>query len=119
MLPSRPEVQKDRVLPYTPFRKKKLLCSKRESTRWYSPRVARWQSPDPLAGNILNPQSLNRYAYVLNNPTTRTDPLGLGDCTKAPDPHACVQQTYYGFAGFPLGELEQVAQTAAVAVCCS
>ena len=24
-----------------------------------------------------NPQSLNRYAYVMNNPTTRVDPLGL------------------------------------------
>jgi hypothetical protein len=36
-----------------------------------------WLSPDPLAGDISNPQSLNRYAYVLNNPTTLTDPLGL------------------------------------------
>ena len=44
-------------------------------------------SPDPLGGDITNPQSLNRYAYVLNNPTTLTDPLGLqGDnnhCTIA------------------------------------
>jgi hypothetical protein len=35
---------------------------------------------DPLAGDILNPQSLNRYAYALNNPTTLTDPLGLDSC---------------------------------------
>jgi hypothetical protein len=34
-------------------------------------------SPDPLGGDITNPQSLNRYAYVMNNPTTLTDPLGL------------------------------------------
>jgi hypothetical protein len=34
-------------------------------------------SPDPLAGDILNPQSLNRYTYVMNNPTNWTDPLGL------------------------------------------
>ena len=41
----------------------------------------RWLSPDPLAGSILNPQSLNRYAYVGNNPTTLIDPLGLdGQC---------------------------------------
>jgi hypothetical protein len=39
-----------------------------------------WLPPDPLAGDVSNPQSLNRYAYVLNNPTTLTDPLGLGDC---------------------------------------
>jgi hypothetical protein len=40
----------------------------------------RWLSPDPLAGDLSNPQSLNRYAYVLNNPTTLTDPLGLKGC---------------------------------------
>jgi RHS repeat-associated protein len=37
----------------------------------------RWLSPDPMGGDITNPQSLNRYAYVMNNPTGRTDPLGL------------------------------------------
>jgi RHS repeat-associated protein len=45
--------------------------------RLYNPRLYRWLSPDALAGNILNPQSLNRYAYVLNNPTNLIDPLGL------------------------------------------
>jgi len=34
-------------------------------------------TPDALGGEISNPQSLNRYAYALNNPTTLTDPLGL------------------------------------------
>ncbi len=37
----------------------------------------RWLSPDPLGGDVTNPQSLNRYAYALNNPTTFVDPLGL------------------------------------------
>jgi RHS repeat-associated protein len=46
--------------------------------RLYSSTQMRWLSPDPLAGDITNPQSLNRYAYVLNNPTTLIDPLGLG-----------------------------------------
>ncbi len=39
--------------------------------------MTRWLSPDPLGGQISNPQSLNRYSYALNNPTTLTDPLGL------------------------------------------
>jgi RHS repeat-associated protein len=35
--------------------------------------LGRWLTPDPLGGDITNPQSLN----ALNNPTTLTDPLGL------------------------------------------
>jgi RHS repeat-associated protein len=45
--------------------------------REYSPGQGRWLSPDPSPGDITNPQSLNRYAYVLNNPMGMTDPLGL------------------------------------------
>jgi len=45
--------------------------------RQYSSQYGRWLSPDPMGGDIMNPQSLNRYAYVLNNPTSLTDPLGL------------------------------------------
>ncbi len=51
--------------------------------RLFSPNLSRWHSPDPLAGSITNPQSLNRYAYVLNNPTSLTDPMGLGICPNA------------------------------------
>ena len=47
--------------------------------RYYPPNLGRWLSPDPLGGDVTNPQSLNRYAYVLNNPTTFIDPLGLQD----------------------------------------
>jgi RHS repeat-associated protein len=49
--------------------------------RYYPPNLGRWMSPDPLAGDVTNPQSLNRYAYVMNNPCTLVDPLGLGDCS--------------------------------------
>jgi RHS repeat-associated protein len=48
--------------------------------RLYSMGLGRWLSPDPLGGNPTNPQSLNRYAYALNGPTTLTDPLGLQNC---------------------------------------
>jgi len=43
----------------------------------------RWSSPDPAglaAVNPSNPQSWNRYAYVMNNPMNSVDPLGLSDC---------------------------------------
>jgi RHS repeat-associated protein len=45
--------------------------------RSYGSRLGRWMSPDPVGGDVTNPQSLNRYAYTLNNPTTLTDPTGL------------------------------------------
>lgn len=43
-------------------------------------RLGRFSSPDPLAGSLINPQSLNRYAYVLNNPLNLVDPTGLYSC---------------------------------------
>jgi hypothetical protein len=45
--------------------------------RFYAPSPGRWHSPDPLGGDITNPQSWNRYAYALDNPCSLTDPLGL------------------------------------------
>ncbi len=45
--------------------------------REHHPNQGRWLSPDPIGGDITNPQSLNRYAYVLNNPTNFIDSLGL------------------------------------------
>ncbi|MGH9433906.1 MAG: RHS repeat domain-containing protein, partial [Terriglobia bacterium] len=48
--------------------------------RMYAPLQGRWLTPDPLGGDVSNPQSLNRYAYALNNPETLTDPEGLGPC---------------------------------------
>ena len=45
--------------------------------RYDNSRLGRFMTPDPLAGSFANPQSLNRYAYVLNDPTNLVDPLGL------------------------------------------
>ena len=55
--------------------------------REYSPVQGRWLSPDPAgmaAVNTTNPQSWNRYAYVLNNPLALVDPRGL-DCVYLTD----------------------------------
>lgn len=39
--------------------------------------MGRFMSPDPLGGHLELPQSLNKYAYVMNNPLTLTDSTGL------------------------------------------
>ncbi len=53
--------------------------SEHATFRQYSSTQGRWMSPDPYDGSYdpTNPQSLNRYSYVLNNPFSYTDPLGL------------------------------------------
>jgi RHS repeat-associated protein len=51
--------------------------------RKYDPSAGRWMSPDPYAWGAVSPdspQSLNRYAYALNQPMTLTDPLGWDEC---------------------------------------
>jgi RHS repeat-associated protein len=48
--------------------------------RKYDPYQGRWISPDPGGLSVVdptNPQSWNRYAYVLNNPLKHSDPTGL------------------------------------------
>jgi RHS repeat-associated protein len=44
--------------------------------RLYDPLLGRFISPDRLVPDPVNPQSLNRYAYCLNNPLIYTDPSG-------------------------------------------
>ena len=39
-------------------------------------RLGRFLTPDPVAGGVTNPQSLNRYAYVQNDPIDLSDPSG-------------------------------------------
>lgn len=50
--------------------------------RQYAPAQGRWLSPDSYAGSydLMDPQTLNRYAYALNTPLTSTDPSGLDSC---------------------------------------
>jgi RHS repeat-associated protein len=51
--------------------------------RKYDPAAGRWLSPDPLgwgSASLDSPQSLNRYAYVMNYPLNSLDSKGLGAC---------------------------------------
>ena len=44
--------------------------------RFYSPRIGRFISPDTIVPGYANPQNLNRFSYVRNNPVRYTDPTG-------------------------------------------
>lgn len=44
--------------------------------RFYDPDIGRFISADTIVPNPANPQSLNRYSYVLNNPMKYVDPTG-------------------------------------------
>ena len=64
--------------------------------RYYASTMGRFMSPDPLpwihwqngnkndrekfAAYIANPQNFDLYAYVLNNPLSKTDPTGMYVC---------------------------------------
>jgi RHS repeat-associated protein len=48
--------------------------------RYYSSRLGRFLSTDPLGGAIGVPQSHNAYAYVGNNALNSVDPSGMLDC---------------------------------------
>ncbi len=45
--------------------------------RYYNSRLGRFMSADPLSGDITDPQTQNRYAYVRNNPANLVDRLGM------------------------------------------
>ncbi len=87
--------------------------------RQYSPAQGRWMRPDPYAGSYdaNNPQSFNRYSYVLNNPLAGIDPSGLncdiqgngcpgyGDCANDPNCSAGDVPGTPGWGGGGVGSL--------------
>lgn len=44
--------------------------------RYYGSTMGRFMSPDTFGGHLEDPQTLNHYSYVGNNPLSRTDPDG-------------------------------------------
>ncbi len=60
--------------------------------REQDPNQTRWTSTDPAglaAVDPSNPQSWNRYAYVLGDPLSYVDPLGFGSCKPGDTSPSC------------------------------
>ncbi len=60
--------------------------------RYYTSSMGRFMSPDPLyiaAHRLINPQSLNLYSYVGNNPLSLTDSTGLDVKLDCQDKQQC------------------------------
>lgn len=51
--------------------------------RYYDPVLGRFLSPDPAAPRLRQPQTLNPYLYVRNNPLRYIDPMGLYEWPEA------------------------------------
>jgi RHS repeat-associated protein len=49
------------------------------NARYYDATIGRFISADTIVSNPMNPQTLNRYSYCLNNPLKYVDPSGHHD----------------------------------------
>ncbi len=61
---------------YTGQRQEAALGLYFYNARWYDPALGRFTQPDTIVPEPGNPQSLNRFAYVRNNPLRYVDPSG-------------------------------------------
>jgi len=62
--------------------------------RYYLPSLRRFISADTIVPGAANPQSFNRYSYVINNPLVLIDPTGHIYCPSG-DTDACYQHAWY------------------------
>ncbi len=69
------------------------------TARYFGSNMGRFMSPDPLGGHNEDPQTLNRYSYVRNNPLTFTDPTGLDFHLRCTSTKNNVRTCQNGFAG--------------------
>jgi RHS repeat-associated protein len=70
--------------------------------RYYGSIQGRFTSADSVGGSQLNPQSLNLYAYVLNNPLAYTDPTGHMAYPGSYNPVGCLLGGGMGCNGEPM-----------------
>jgi RHS repeat-associated protein len=80
----------------------------------------RFVSPDGIVPDPMNPQSLNRYSYVLNNPLRYTDPTG--HCGVAADARLnnllrlCGEGTYFSYGHHLVSRLPHLSSAIIVGV---
>ena len=86
------------------------------AARWYDALTGRWLSADTIVPGAGNPQSLNRYTYVYNNPLVYIDPSGHWpswlDCTLGSF-YQLANDLSYGLPNLAFGTDWQQAQSAA------
>lgn len=82
-----PNIRKD----YTGYEKDAESGLEFAQARYYNPTHGRFTSVDPMTASatIKNPQTFNRYSYVLNSPYKFVDPLGLISQTTGACGNAC------------------------------
>jgi RHS repeat-associated protein len=72
------------------------------NARYYDPGLGRFVSADMVVPQAGNPQALNRYAYVLNNPIVYIDPSGHclpEECPGVPDAEYIGWESWGGYTG--------------------
>ena len=73
-------VTADEQLKFATYRRDSESRLDYAGNRYYSAPMGRFLSADPYGGSMdpSNPQSFNRYAYVMGDPVNRNDVTGLG-----------------------------------------
>jgi RHS repeat-associated protein len=66
--------------------------------RYYNVLTGRFETIDPVAGNLLDPGTLHKYVYARNNPANRIDPTGLADLAEVDLVNAEVSFSNHGLA---------------------
>ena len=61
---------------------------------WDSPYINHFLSADTVVPGYTNPQNLNRFSYVTNNPLRYTDPTGHMRVTEGPESKGCSDPKY-------------------------
>jgi RHS repeat-associated protein len=70
--------------------------------RYYDPAIGRFISPDSIVPDPSDPQSLNRYSYVRNNPLIHVDPDGHEDSDFSVTPGGFGDSGGFSFSVFGL-----------------